>query len=69
MEEQVEFAMQEIVRAIGSLPIEDPSGGGQKKEEEKKEEKIIKKRVKTVVLKDGTYGQEIVDEEDLGVFL
>jgi hypothetical protein len=53
-------AFNEIKRAIGSFPLELPKSGGPEPEEKKE----TKPRVKTVILPDGTYGTQTVDESN-----
>lgn len=56
--EEAVRAFNEIKRAIGSFPLEQEKP----KSSEPEEKKEIKVKVKTVILPDGTYGTQTVDE-------
>jgi len=56
-----------IKKAIGSLPLEDERAQTQQtNEEENKKSEVVTKRVKvkTIILPDGTYGTEVINESD-----
>lgn len=70
----VENSIACIKKAIGSLPLEEEKHqpNQMNEEESKKSEISVKKiRVKTIILPDGTYGTEVINETDpkTGIFM
>lgn len=65
----IEGSLLSIKKAIGSLPLEEekvPIVNQTNEEEAKKSEANTKKiRVKTIILPDGTYGTEVINEADI----
>ena len=77
-ENTIEESIICIKKAIGSLPLEEEKNQAQNVEEESKDGKkgkidastttatapVKKIRVKTIILPDGTYGTEVINEND-----
>lgn len=65
----IEGSLIAIKKAIGTLPLEEektPIVNQTSEEETKKNEVNIKKiKVKTIILPDGTYGTEVINEADI----
>lgn len=67
--ENVEGSLNSIKKAIGSLPLEEekqqPNQTTTEEEAKKNENPVKKIKVKTIILPDGTYGTEVINESDV----